>query len=36
MFAVFRLFFLPDYLQENFEDDSQRSNHVIEELTNID
>lgn len=36
MFAVFRLFFFPDHLQQNFEDDQQRSDHVIEELTNID
>ena len=36
MFAVFRLFFFPDYLQKNFDDDQQRSDHVIEELTNID
>lgn len=36
MFAVFRLFFFPDHLQQNFENDQQRSDHVIEELTNID
>jgi len=33
MFAIFRLFFFPDYLQSNFSSDAERSQHVIEQLT---
>jgi hypothetical protein len=33
MFAVFRLFFFPNYLKTNFETDTERSDHVIEQLT---
>jgi len=33
MFAVFRLFFFPNYLKSNFDSDDERSRHVIERLT---
>jgi hypothetical protein len=33
MFAVFRLFFFPNYLKSNFDTDAERSQHVIEQLT---
>ncbi|NCC73855.1 MAG: DUF4492 domain-containing protein [Sphingobacteriia bacterium] len=33
MFAVFRIFFFPDFLKSNFDNDSERSRHVIEQLT---
>lgn len=36
MFAVLRLFFFPDILQENFSTDKERSNHVLDELTEIE
>jgi len=32
MFAIFRLFFFPNYLKSNFETDKERSDHVIEQL----
>ncbi len=34
MFAILKVFFFPDFLKTNFETDQERSNHVIEELTN--
>lgn len=34
MFAILRLFFFPDLLQRNFETDQERSDHVLEQLTN--
>jgi hypothetical protein len=34
MFAVFKLFFFPNYLKTNFSNDEERSKHVIEQLTN--
>ncbi|RLD68365.1 MAG: DUF4492 domain-containing protein [Bacteroidetes bacterium] len=34
MFAILRLFFFPDILQKKFESDEERSNHVLEQLTN--
>ena len=34
MFAILRLFFFPDILETEFENDEQRSNHVLEQLTN--
>ncbi len=34
MFAVLRLFFFPNYLNSNFDSDEERSDHVIEQLTN--
>jgi len=33
MFAILKLFFFPNFLNTNFETDEQRSNHVLEELT---
>ncbi len=35
MFAVFRLFFFPNFLNTNFDTDKQRGDHVIEQITNI-
>ncbi len=35
MFAIFRLFFFPDFLQSNFNTDAERSDYVIEQLTNV-
>lgn len=34
MFAVFKLFFFPNYLKTNFDSDEERSRHVIEQFTN--
>lgn len=34
MFAILKVFFFPDFLKTNFDTDQERSNHVIEELTN--
>ncbi|MEZ5194977.1 MAG: DUF4492 domain-containing protein [Bacteroidales bacterium] len=34
MFALFRLFFFHDFLKANFESDAERSDYVIEQLTN--
>lgn len=34
MFAVLKLFFFPDFLQTNFDTDEQRSEQVLENLTN--
>lgn len=36
MFGVFKFFFFENHLKENFSTDSQRSEHVIENLTNIE
>lgn len=33
IFAVLKLFFFPDFLQTKFSDDTQRSNYVIDQLT---
>jgi hypothetical protein len=33
LFAIIRLFFMPDFLKKNFKSDEQRSKHVIENLT---
>jgi hypothetical protein len=33
MFAIFKLFFFPNYLNTNFDSDEERSGHVIEQLT---
>jgi len=35
MFAILKLFFFPDLLRKNFSSDEERSNYVIEELTQI-
>lgn len=34
MFAILKLFFFPDFLNTNFDSDQERSDHVIEQLTN--
>ena len=34
MFGILRLFFFPDLLKQNFSTDKQRSDFVIEQLTN--
>jgi hypothetical protein len=34
MFAVLKLFFFPDFLHTNFDTDEQRSEQVLENLTN--
>lgn len=36
MFALLRLFFFPDFLGTNFENDEERSDYVIEQLTNTE
>ena len=33
MFAILRLFFFPDFLKTNFKTDEERSQHVLEVLT---
>lgn len=33
MFAVFKLFFFPDFLATEFSDDRQRADYVLEQLT---
>ncbi len=33
MFAVLKLFFFPDFLESKFENDAERSDYVIEQLT---
>jgi hypothetical protein len=33
MFAVLKLFFFPNFLKSNFDNDSERSEYVIEQLT---
>lgn len=34
MFVVLRIFFFPNYLKTNFNDDQSRANHVRQELIN--
>jgi hypothetical protein len=34
IFAVLKLFFFPDYMKKNYSNDTQRSEYIIEELTN--
>lgn len=34
MFAILRLFFFPDLLKRDFSSDQERSQHVLEQLTN--
>lgn len=34
MFAILKLFFFPNFLSTNFKTDEDRSNYVIERLTN--
>jgi hypothetical protein len=33
MFIILRIFFFPNFLKTNFNSDSERSQHVLEELT---
>jgi hypothetical protein len=33
MFAVLKIFFFPNILKKNFKDDTQRGDHVIEQLS---
>jgi len=33
LFAVLKIFFFPDFLQTRFDSDQERSNHVLENLT---
>jgi len=33
MFVVLKLFFFPNFLKSNFDNDSERSEYVIEQLT---
>ena len=33
MFAILRLFFFPNFLKSNFDNDSERSEYVIEQFT---
>ena len=33
MFVVLKMFFFPNYLKTNFNDDKSRANHVRQELT---
>lgn len=35
MFAVFKVFFFKDFLDERFDTDEQKSDYVIETLTNF-
>lgn len=35
MFVILKIFFFPDFLKSNFKSDSERGNHVLENLTNI-
>ena len=35
MFFILKIFFFPNILKSNFKNDEERSNHVLENLTNI-
>lgn len=35
MFVILKLFFFPNFLKTNYNSDAERSNHVLENLTNI-
>ena len=35
LFVILKIFFFPDFLKTNFKNDSERSNHVLENLTNV-
>jgi hypothetical protein len=35
MFIILKIFFFPNFLKTNFNNDRERSNHVLENLTNI-
>lgn len=34
MFVILKIFFFPNLLKKNFESDEQRSDYVLEQLTN--
>lgn len=34
MFGILKIFFFPNFLKRNFDNDEDRSRHVIEQLTN--
>lgn len=34
MFGVLKIFFFPNYLKKNFENDEQRARHIIEQFSN--
>lgn len=34
MFVILKVFFFPDILERDFQTDEERSDHVIEQLTN--
>lgn len=34
IFAVLKLFFFPDFLKKNYSTDAQRSEYILEKLTN--
>ncbi|MBW8326406.1 MAG: DUF4492 domain-containing protein [Prolixibacteraceae bacterium] len=35
MFVILKIFFFPNFLKTNFKTDADRSNHVLENLTDI-
>lgn len=35
MFVILKIFFFPNFLNTNFENDAQRGDHVLENLTNM-
>lgn len=35
MFVILKIFFFPNFLKTNFKNDADRSNYVLENLTNI-
>jgi hypothetical protein len=35
MFFILKLLFFPNFLKTNFKNDAERSDHVLENLTNI-
>lgn len=35
IFAVLRIFFFPDFLKKNFDDDTQRSEYVLDQITSL-
>lgn len=34
MFAILKVFFMPDLLEKNFQSDQERASYVLENLTN--
>ncbi|MGI6321772.1 MAG: DUF4492 domain-containing protein [Bacteroidales bacterium] len=35
IFAVLRIFFFPDFLRKNFDDDKQRSEYILDQITSL-